>query len=162
MLASGPVLGIVAGWAARGSFARLADLRIRWWILLAIAIAIRLVAGQVSAFAAALYVLAFAGIVLVAAVNRRTPGMVLVACGAALNLLVVSLNGGMPLDPGTVAAAGAGTPRSALYVPLTERTVLPLLADWIPIGVYRSVYSPGDFLLAAGGFWIPFAAMRRR
>lgn len=162
MLASGPILGIAAGLAMRGSLARLADIRIRWWPVLAAAIAVRLFAGQIGAVAPLLYVLAFAGIVLVAALNRGTRGMVLVAAGAALNLLVVAINGGMPVDPAAVGVAGTRMPDDALHISMTERTALPLLADWIPLAVYRSVYSPGDLLLAAGGFWIPFAAMRAR
>jgi len=35
-------------------------------------------------------------------------------------------------------------------------TRLPLLGDIVPVGVVRSVYSVGDFLIALGGFLIPF------
>ncbi|MBI2323902.1 MAG: DUF5317 family protein [Chloroflexi bacterium] len=162
MLASGPVLGIVAGLALRGSLTRLADLRIRWWPFLALAVGLRLVAGGAGDLAAALYVLAFAGIVAVAAANTVVPGMFLIVGGAALNLTVVAANGGMPVDTVALAAAGARMPGDALHVPLTDATALAMLADRIPVALFRSVYSVGDVLLTAGGFWVPFAWMRRR
>lgn len=162
MLASGPALGIVAGWALRGRWSRLAELRIRWWAVLALAVGLRLAAGSAGEAAAAVYVVAFAAIVAVAVVNARLAGMVLIAAGAALNLAVVAANGGMPVDPAAIGAAGAQLPSDALHVPLTDRSALSLLADRIPLGLFRSVYSVGDVLLTAGGFWIPFAAMRRR
>lgn len=162
MLASGPVLGVLAGLALRGRLSRLAGLRIRWWPLLGLAVVLRLVAGGVGELAALLYVLAFGGIVAVALLNARTTGMALIAAGASLNLAVVAANGAMPVDPGALAAAGARMPEDLLHVPLTDASAAPLLADRIPLALFRGVYSVGDVLLAAGGFWIPFAVMRRR
>lgn len=160
MLASGPVLGVVVGWALRGRIQRLADLRIQWWPLLAGAVSLRVFAGVLGDAAVLAYIVAFAAIVAVALANAGIKGMALVAAGGALNLAVVVANGGMPVDPTALAVAGASIPRDALHVPLSETTALALLADRLPMAVFRGVYSVGDVLLTAGGFWVPFAAMR--
>ena len=162
MLASGPALGVLAGLALRGRLSRLADLRIRWWPVLGIAVALRLVAGGVGERAAILYVVAFAAIVAVALMNARIAGMAVIAAGASLNLAVVAANGAMPVDAAALAAAGATMPDDRLHIPLGDASAISLLADRIPIGLFRGVYSVGDVLLTAGGFWVPFACMRRR
>lgn len=162
MLASGPVAGVLAGWAFGGRLSRLGDLRLRWWLVLPVALVVRLVAGALGDLASSAYVLAFAGIAAVAIANVRVPGMPLIALGSTLNLLVVAANGGMPVDHAALAVAGAQLPNDRLHVPLTDRSLLAVLADRIPLALFRGVYSVGDVLLAAGGFWLPFATMRRR
>ena len=162
MLASALVLGVVAGLLAGGRASRLAELHIRWWPLLVGGLALRLIAPAFGEFAAILYVAGFAGVVAVAAADRAIAGMPLIALGAALNALVVAANGGMPVDPGALEAAGAAMPDDRLHILLDETTRLAPLADVIPLAVVRSVYSIGDVVLAAGGFWVPFAWLRRR
>lgn len=162
MLASAIVLGVIAGWLAGGRrLDRLAELRIRWWPLLAVAVAMRMVApifGELSVLA---YVAAFGGITVVALADRHLPGMSLIAAGATLNAIVVAANGGMPVDLAAVATAGATMNVNGLHHELTDGTRLPQLADVIPMALFRNVYSAGDVLLAIGGFWLPFAWMRR-
>jgi len=162
MLASAIVAGVVAGLVFGGRFSRLADLRVIWWPLLVVAIAARLVAPAFGGAALALFLGGFAAIVAVAVRNIALPGMTLIASGAALNLLVIALNGAMPVDPAAVAAAGALMPTDRLHTPLTEHTRLGLFSDVIPVPMVRNVYSIGDVLLAAGGFWLPFSWLRRR
>ena len=84
------------------------------------------------------------------------------AFGGCLNLAVVVLNRGMPVDPGALAIAGVQIPRDALHVVLDAGTRLAFLADAIPIGLVRSVYSVGDIFIAIGGFLVPFAILTRR
>lgn len=162
MLASGLVLGVAVGWLSGGRLTRLADLRIAWWPLLALAVAARLAAPLAGDLAAVAYVIAFAGIVVVAILNRTIGGMPFIAAGALLNVAVVAANAGMPVDQGAVSAAGATMPRDHLHIPLDASTRLVPLADLIPVAIFRGVYSFGDVLLALGGFWIPFAWMRHR
>lgn len=161
MLASGLVLGIAAGWLSGGRPARLATLPIRWWPILGAAMAVRLSAPLAGDAAAAVYVAAFAGIVAVALANLSLPGMPFIAAGAAMNFVVVAANGGMPVDPLAIETAGAVMPGDHLHLPMTDGTRLPVLADVLPIPLFRSVYSFGDVLLAVGAFWLPFAWMRR-
>lgn len=163
MLASAVALGVAAGWLAGGRhLERLGDLRIRWWPLLAGAVVVRVVAPLFGDLSFVAYVLAFAGITAVALYDRRLPGMSLIAAGATLNAIVVAANGGMPVDPAAVVTAGATMPSDRLHIELGPSTLLPQLADVIPLALYRSVYSVGDVLLALGGFWLPFAWLRRR
>ncbi|MEK7860856.1 MAG: DUF5317 family protein, partial [Chloroflexota bacterium] len=77
------------------------------------------------------------------------------------NLVGVAANGGMPVDAAAMAAVGVSMPSDRLHIPLDASTRLAALADFIPVPVVRGVYSPGDVLLAVGGFWLPFTWLRR-
>lgn len=162
MLVSGLVGGIVAGLLLGGRLERLSDLRLAWWPLLLVAAALRVALPWLDEVAFSGYLVAFAGIVAVAGRNRSISGMSLVAAGAGLNLVVVGLNGGMPVSASAAAAAGAVIPDDGLHHVLGPATALPFLADVLPLPLLRSVYSIGDVLIAAGAFWIPFSWMRRR
>ncbi len=86
-------------------------------------------------------------------VHAWVPGAALVLLGLVANALVIGLNGGMPVSGEAAAVAGlSGTPPAGEHVPLTAETVLPALADVIPVPPIRSVISVGDILLAAGLF----------
>lgn len=161
MLISSLALGVAAGVAFGGRFSRLAQLEIAWWPVLVASVGVRMVAPAVGTFAAAFYLVAFAGVAAVAIANRSLPGMTLIAAGSALNLIVVAANGGMPVDPVAVAAAGATMPADRLHIALDLSTRIAVLADVIPVPIIRGVYSAGDLLLALGGFWLPFAWLRR-
>lgn len=162
MLASAVALGVAAGWLAGGRrLGRLGELRIRWWPLLAAAVVLRALAPLFGDLSAIAYVAAFGGIAAVGLVDRRLPGVSVIAAGATLNAIVVAANGGMPVDLAAVAAAGATMHVDSLHHELTAITRLPQLADVIPMAIFRNVYSVGDVLLALGGFWLPFAWMRR-
>lgn len=103
---------------------------------------------------AASYVLAAVFVVL----NRRVPGLVVIAGGAALNALCLSVNGGtMPAAADAVLAAG---------LPLVEEHYsnsgvladprLAFLGDvfaspsWLPL---QNVYSVGDLVVLVGVVW---------
>jgi len=162
MLASGLVLGIASGIALGGDWRRLGDLPLRWVPVLLPALAIR-VLGLVIPFALAIYVAALVGTAVAAILNRHLPGVTLIAFGSLLNIGVIALNAGMPVDLGAVAAANAISYDSdRLHVPLGQETRLPLLADVIPLGLVRGVYSVGDVAIAVGGFWLPFSWLRGR
>jgi MFS family permease len=156
MLASGVLAGIAAGVAFGGDWRRLATLTLRWWPLLILASALRLYTAFDPHAPFALYMSGFIGIGIVAAANARLPGAALIALGTIGNVVVMLANGGMPYDTRLVAAVGAPPPNDSLHVLLTPATHLPFLADVIPFGLVRSVYSVGDFLIAFGGFLIPF------
>lgn len=162
MLASSLVLGVLAGLALRGDIRRLGAIRVRWWPLLAVAVAIRVLGAGLGDLAVPAYLIAFGSVLTVAVMNAALPGMPFIAIGAALNLIVVGLNGGMPVDPAALDVAGARMPIDRLHVPFTASTVLPILADRIPVAFLANVYSAGDFALALGGFTVPVMAMRRR
>jgi len=60
-----------------------------------------------------------AGLLLVslaALANRALPGPGWIAVGSLLNVAVISINGGMPIDPGALAASGKPAPADALHL----------------------------------------------
>jgi hypothetical protein len=162
MLASGALLGVIAGLAIGRSWRPLAAVEIRWLPLLIVGLLARAVAPFVPAVALPLYLFALAGTAVSAAANLRLAGAFLVAFGGALNLAVVLLNLGMPVDVGALVAAGASMPTDALHVTVTDTTHLTALADVIPVSVARAVYSVGDLCIALGGFIVPFVLLIRR
>ena len=156
MLASGVIAGIAAAIAFGGDWRKLATFSLRFWPLLIVALVIRLIASLSSAAPLSAYVVALVGIALVAALNWRIPGASLIAIGTAMNIIVVAFNSGMPYDMATVSAVGAPLPTDSLHTVMGQGTRLPFLGDIVPVGLVRSVYSVGDFLIALGGFLIPF------
>jgi len=162
MLASGVVLGVVLGLAVGRTWRPLAAVQIRWLPLVVAGLIARAVASFATPIAFPLYVFALAGTAAGAAANVRLAGAVLIAIGGALNLAVVVLNQGMPVDPGALAVASATMPTDALHVVATSSTALVGLADVIPVALARAVYSVGDFFIAAGGFLVPFVLLIRR
>lgn len=102
------------------------------------------------------YALIFFSQLLVAgfiASNWRKPGMALVAAGLVLNALPMVLNGGMPVS--ARAAEIAGVPISeadpgAKHEVVGDDTLLPWLADVIPLPALGSVISIGDVVIGAG------------
>jgi hypothetical protein len=162
MLASGVILGVVAGLAIGHKGSRLAAIQIRWVPLLVASLFARIVALFLPVVAFPLYVFAIASTAVGAAANVRLTGAALVAVGGALNLAVVLLNHGMPVDAAAAAAAGASMPSDVLHVVVGDGTVLAVLADVIPVPLARAVYSIGDFCIALGGFLVPFVLLIRR
>ena len=155
LLASGLVLGVIAGLVARGDPRRLGDIRLRGLPLIALAVAVRLAVplAPLPLFAASL-LLVFA----VAAWNRTLPGAWLIALGALSNAVVVAANGAMPVDLAADLQAGRPGAFDGAHTLLGPQTRLPFLADIFPIT--RGVYSVGDLVSAAGGFWIVFRTMK--
>lgn len=162
MLASGVLLGLIAGLAFGRSWRPLAAVEIRWFPVVIASLVARVVAAFAGPIGFPLYVLALAGTAASAAANVRLRGAVLVAIGGALNLAVVLLNHGMPVDLGAVASVGASMPTDALHVVASDSTILRPLADVIAVGIARAVYSIGDVLIACGGFLVPFVLLIRR
>jgi hypothetical protein len=162
MLASGVILGVVAGLAVGRNWRPLAAAEIHWLPLLIAGLLARAAAPVLPAIGFPLYLFALATTAAGAAANIRLTGAFLVALGGALNLLVVILNHGMPVDPGALATAAAAMPFDALHVPLGDSTALRFLADVIPVSLAHAVYSAGDFCIAVGGFLVPFVLLIRR
>ena len=114
--------------------------------------------------------LSFGSLFAFAALNIRAPGFLLVSLGVLLNLVVIGMNGGMPVTREALADSGqlgsidhletGGGNKHHLE---DDRSVLLPLADAIglpqPVGQAVSV---GDLCMYVGTGWFVFAAMRRR
>ncbi|MGE5102931.1 MAG: MFS transporter, partial [Deltaproteobacteria bacterium] len=107
-----------------------------------------------------MYLIGLVGIGAVAGRNWRHAGAALIAIGTFSNVLVVLANTGMPYDHSMAVSIGAPLPHDSLHVPIGDATRLTFLADVIPVGAVRSIYSIGDFLIAFGGFLIPFVLLQ--
>ena len=160
MLASGVIAGIAAGIAFGGDWRRLATVTLQWWPLLILATALRLWTSFFPKADLSIYLLGLIGIGLVAARNWRLPGAALIAVGTFSNVFVILLNGGMPYDPAVAAAVEARIPDDGFHTPFNANTRLAFLSDTIPFGLGHAVYSLGDFLIAFGGFLVPFVSLQ--
>jgi len=165
------LLGVVIGLALGGSFATLADARFRWWPLAIVGLCFQLIVvpgvkGQLDHWLSVGFLIASYVVLLVfVAVNVRRPGFALVAVGFALNLLVISLNGGMPVEASALrTAAGPRYPGALRRLVQTGGTkhhlagpgdVLTPLSDDIGVGrPVRNVFSVGDLTAMAGVMWV--------
>ena len=156
MLASGVIAGIAAGIAFGGDWRRLSTFTLYLWPLLVIGASLRIIGYLVPTSPLAIYFFGLLCIAVVAARNWRLPGAALISVGTFSNVVVVLLNSGMPYDVAVATAIDALPPENGLHIPLGPGTLFPFLADIIPVGIVHNMYSVGDFLIAFGGFLIPF------
>lgn len=93
--------------------------------------------------------------------NWRVPGMALAAAGFLLNVLVIAPNGAMPVLLDAAEMAGVERPNQVeefgiKHERLNDRTILPWLADVIPVPGIGIIVSVGDIVLAAGIGWLVY------
>jgi hypothetical protein len=150
---------VVAGLLRGGSLDALAATNLRRGWLLALGLALQVAAGVWAPpwldGARALLVLVASNLAIVVfiALNQRMPGLLLADLGLALNLLVIVLNGAMPVSADAASAAGADVASRASGIEherMTEESALPWLGDVLPVPLAGEVVSIGDVLLAAG------------
>lgn len=180
LLLSSLVVGILAGLVLRGSLWHLGQLRLRCWPLLFSALIAQVVifsspvatSSLIVRCGGILYSLTLLVVLAALAVNLHIKGMWLVMLGAALNALVIVVNGGqMPVDYGKLEIA-LGQPLVAEYgqsfintAPMSESTKLSVLGDvvlmpsFLPI---RNVLSIGDVLIALGTIVVVTMGMRQQ
>jgi len=161
------VIGLLAGIATGGKLGNVANLSIRWPWLVVAALVVR-EAAILSPLSGVdgvqyLYVAALAALVAWTAWHAtRLRGAWIVAIGAALNLLVVIVNGArMPV---ATELAGRLVERGHIgqYVVMGSGTNLGWLGDWIGVpGPLGGAYSPGDVVIAIGIAAVAFFATRR-
>lgn len=84
--------------------------------------------------------------------NRELPGMSVAALGMALNALVIMANGAMPVSRWAARVAGIGElgDMGVKHEVAGPSTVLPWLADVIPIPRLLQIISFGDVVLSVG------------
>jgi len=169
------VLTTVIALLRGGSLESLAATKVKWlwlvWVGLIAQVGFRIFEPSWLTDTWGLIVLASTNLVIVwfMVLNRQQPGMILVAVGLLMNLVVITANEAMPvsdyvfevidIDESALDSAGFKHER------MTGETVLPWLGDVVPIPPLREVWSIGDFVLAAGiGYfvWARTLAERKR
>ncbi|MDP2182838.1 MAG: DUF5317 family protein [Actinomycetota bacterium] len=116
----------------------------------------------------ALWVLMTTSLLLLAIANSDRCWMLLAACGLVLNIVVVSANGGMPVDlsrivDSRVTTARARLDESPIHVEADEKTNLAFLGDRIPVPLGRTrrgLVSIGDCVLAIGAMLVAYDMMK--
>ena len=161
--------GCLVGLAAGGSLERLASTTFRWTPLLFVGLGGQILFQNWSPDALTSEMkltILLASNALVAGflvLNRRLPGTLLAAIGLALNVVVIGVNGAMPVSAAAAEAVGIDEmPQEGgfKHEPLDAQTRLPLLADALAIPLTRTVYSLGDVYLALGIGYLVFSQTR--
>jgi hypothetical protein len=170
VIAAAVLVGLIAG----GSLRNFERLRVHWWALAFLGLALQIVPvprfDNVPLWAVGAGMLVASYVLLLAflAVNRWIPGAIVMAIGLLLNLAVVASNGGMPVSAGAIETAGGSVAiladgAGAKHHLMNDADVLSPLGDVIPIpppaGVVLSI---GDVLLYAGVAWFIVQVMRGR
>jgi uncharacterized protein DUF5317 len=168
------VLGAVGlGLLTGGSFRALERLRLHWWGLAILGLALQVAPipaapilstrGTAAVLLIASYLILLACLLL----NRRVPGAPVMVLGLVLNLAVVGANAGMPVSAEAIQAAGGAptaiTASDGKHHLMSGDDVLKPLGDVIPLpqplGVVLSI---GDIFLYAGVGWFVLQVMRGR
>lgn len=156
LLAAAVGLGI--GALAGGRLRFLGERTLRLWPVLAAGLALQPLSGRAGGGAQTVLIVgSYVLLVAFALGNVAVVGMWLVAAGIGLNLAVIAVNGGMPVRPSALRAAGlveagrsAGVALPAKHHLERPSDRLVVLADILPVRPLREVVSFGDVVLAVG------------
>ncbi len=152
------VVGVALGLLTGGSFERLGTVSFRVAPLLALGVVVQVIAGFVSApWGLRLVVTSLSLLAAFALANLHFGGMGLTFLGIAMNLTVITVNGGMPVRPAAVVAAGVSSAEEAPSLDFGAKRHLERpddrlmwLADILPVPVAREVLSFGDLVMSVG------------
>ena len=171
------VIGVFVGVALGGDIRTLSEVKLRWWPLAIVGLALQLIPvlslkGQLDHWlAVGLLIMSYVVLLAFVAVNIRLAGFPLIAAGFTMNLLVIAVNGGMPVTEQALRQ-GHGSHASAELVRLQKEggakhhlarddDVLLPLADVVPIGSpVHQVLSAGDIVFMTGALWVIAAATK--
>jgi hypothetical protein len=163
------VVGAMIGLALGGSLRHLSEVQFRWWGLAFLAAGLQFVPAPSSPgsrwVGAGLLIASYAALIAFIALNIRLPGLWVIALGFALNMMVIGLNGGMPVSDAALRAAyGNGYAEQHRELVQGHQTkhhlerpddVIVPLADVIPVGgPVHQILSVGDVLWLAGLVWV--------
>jgi hypothetical protein len=167
-------LALVIGYALGGRLRGFEDLRINRWGLALIGLALQWIPASKIAWVPASVVgpvmlaLSYAFLVAFLVSNRWIPGAPVMQVGLLLNLAVVMVNGGMPVQ-GTAIERAGGDPYALMQSSptkhhlMTEDDVLWQLGDIVPLAPpIGDVLSIGDLLLYGGMVYSITEIMRGR
>lgn len=160
-------LVVLLSW--RGAVRGLLDLRLRWLSLLWAAVAVKVLqlsgigwagkiltahGGLVPELAIWTLGIAFAVLNLATLPRRARAPLVVLVLGFTANTLVTVLNGAMPFSAPAARTAGFSEEMignsGPFYETISSQTLLPVLADVIPVPLLQKVVSVGDVLMFVG------------
>ena len=159
------VLGVAAGYAGGGRLRHVGERRVERWPLLVVGAVLQVLAPNGLTLAAS-----FLCLLACCLANLRLVGMGVVAVGLALNALVITANGAMPVRAAALVHAGIADDlegaraedlgaKRRLEEPGDRLTVL---GDVLPVRPLRQVLSFGDLVVAVGTADVIAHLMRRR
>lgn len=168
------VAGLVLGRLSGGRLRNLEHLRFAWWPLAVGGLAVQVVlfappvARHVGSEGPLIYVLSTLAVMAALLRNLNRPGLVVIAVGAALNLVAVIANGGaMPSSPEAWMALNGVAELPVTHfsnsVLIGPDTLLPWLGDifvWPRPLPLANVFSIGDAIIAIGTVLFLVDAMR--
>ncbi len=169
-------VSIATGYAVGGRLGRFEQLRLRWWGLAPIGLAMQLAplpdlqSDGERLLGVGLLIGSYALLLAFVAANARVAGFPLLFVGLALNLIVIAANGGMPVSGPALEASGQTRSLHLLQEGEGEKhhllgkgDVLTPLADVIAVGrPIGQVVSVGDVVAYGGVIWLVVAVMRGR
>jgi hypothetical protein len=154
------VLGLLAVPLLGGRLSRLALLRLRMPWTIAVTVVVQVLVLEVvqdtvdHTVLAIVHVASYGLAAAFVIANRKLFGMWLMALGGCLNLLAITVNGGvMPADPGALARAGRGIEAEFDNSTYVADAKLRFLGDIfaVPKGLpLANVFSIGDVILTIG------------
>ncbi len=170
------LIGLLLGWGLGGRLRNLADVRLRLWPAIPVAVLMQLapvpdVGGELGRLLPmALVLVSYVVLVVVVVANWRLRGFRLILVGIVLNMVVIGVNQGMPVSAEAIQRSGnlglledLPTERGRKHHLATDDDVLLFLSDHIavrrPFGV---VVSPGDVAVDLGAAVFLTAAMLAR
>ena len=149
------VISIILGALRGGQLRNLTEIHVKLWWMLPVGFVMLAIANflppEYHDAAVALILGSYLPLLLFVWLNRDSSGIWIAGIGILMNFTVIVANAGMPVLAEAAVIAGGGDGQLVLgakHVLLTTETVLPFLADVIPVP--RSVLSLGDVFLAIG------------
>jgi hypothetical protein len=159
---------LAIGFLLGGRLRNVADLKIEWAWLALLGLALQFVTGPGSTLPLGCLYLSFVLLIVFTIKNIRVFGFALILAGVLCNLLVIGINGGMPVSKHALRASDQGQflgdlennpyPKHHLA---TDDDLLRVLGDVIPLSdPVAQAISLGDIFTYAGVGMVIIGAMR--
>ena len=161
--------GVVLGLALGGRPSNIGRRPLQLVSVLVVSVALQAFAENVDigdTLGLALVLTSYAGLSAFAVANIRLVGMPVVLVGLVCNLVVITVNGGMPVEREAIVAAGVATDAEIDRLDfgakrhLEDDDQLMVLADIVPVSLTSEVLSFGDLILAFGVADVIFRLLR--
>ena len=151
------VVGVLVGLLRGGRFANLGEATFRLWPLLVLGVVVQGAAAFTGEGAVAVIVASYALLIAFCVANLTRAGMGVVLVGILLNVVVIGVNGGMPVRRSAIVAAGIASHDEVAGLDFgTKRHLetgddrLTFLGDIIPVPFAGEVLSFGDLAMSVG------------